>query len=203
MLMRIKVVVWIACLLPLSFIMYGALTQQLGPDPGKALADEFGLWALRLLLVALTLRPLRDISGKPQFVQIRRLVSLFAWFYASLHFAAGLFYVIGWSFADLLKAFSERRYITLGLLAWLLMLPLGLTSNRWSQRKLGLRWRALHRLVYPMAIFACLHFIWLVREDYRQPVLYALLLCLLLLWRVPVLRKMLLHSSNGRSQRVV
>lgn len=203
MLMRIKVVVWIACLLPLSFIMNGALTQQLGPDPGKALADEFGLWALRLLLVALTLRPLRDISGKPQFVQIRRLVSLFAWFYASLHFAAGLFYVIGWSFADLLKAFSERRYITLGLLAWLLMLPLGLTSNRWSQRKLGLRWRALHRLVYPMAIFACLHFIWLVREDYRQPVLYALLLCLLLLWRVPVLRKMLLHSSNGRSQRVV
>lgn len=203
MLMRIKVVVWIACLLPLSFIMYGALTQQLGPDPGKALADEFGLWALRLLLVALALRPLRDISGKPQFVQIRRLVSLFAWFYASLHFAAGLFYVIGWSFADLLKAFSERRYITLGLLAWLLMLPLGLTSNRWSQRKLGLRWRALHRLVYPMAIFACLHFIWLVREDYRQPVLYALLLCLLLLWRVPVLRKMLLHSSNGRSQRVV
>lgn len=203
MLMRIKVVVWIACLLPLSFIMYGALTQQLGPDPGKALADEFGLWALRLLLVALTLRPLRDISGKPQFVQIRRLVSLFAWFYASLHFAAGLFYVIGWSFADLLKAFSERRYITLGLLAWLLMLPLGLTSNRWSQRKLGLRWRALHRLVYPLAIFACLHFIWLVREDYRQPVLYALLLCLLLLWRVPVLRKMLLHSSNGRSQRVV
>lgn len=202
MLMRIKVVVWIACLLPLSFIMYGALTQQLGPDPGKALADEFGLWALRLLLVALTLRPLRDISGKPQFVQIRRLVSLFAWFYASLHFAAGLFYVIGWSFADLLKAFSERRYITLGLLAWLLMLPLGLTSNRWSQRKLGLRWRALHRLVYPLAIFACLHFIWLVREDYRQPVLYALLLCLLLLWRVPVLRKMLLHSSNGRSQRV-
>lgn len=203
MLMRIKVVVWIACLLPLSFIMYGALTQQLGPDPGKALADEFGLWALRLLLVALALRPLRDISGKPQFVQIRRLVSLFAWFYASLHFAAGLFYVIGWSFADLLKAFSERRYITLGLLAWLLMLPLGLTSNRWSQRKLGLRWRALHRLVYPLAIFACLHFIWLVREDYRQPVLYALLLCLLLLWRVPVLRKMLLHSSNGRSQRVV
>lgn len=203
MLMRIKVVVWIACLLPLSFIMNGALTQQLGPDPGKALADEFGLWALRLLLVALTLRPLRDISGKPQFVQIRRLVSLFAWFYASLHFAAGLFYVIGWSFADLLKAFSERRYITLGLLAWLLMLPLGLTSNRWSQRKLGLRWRALHRLVYPLAIFACLHFIWLVREDYRQPVLYALLLCLLLLWRVPVLRKMLLHSSNGRSQRVV
>lgn len=203
MLMRIKVVVWIACLLPLSFIMYGALTQQLGPDPGKALADEFGLWALRLLLVALALRPLRDISGKPQFVQIRRLVSLFAWFYASLHFAAGLFYVIGWSFADLLKAFSERRYITLGLLAWLLMLPLGLTSNRWSQRKLGLRWRALHRLVYPLAIFACLHFIWLVREDYRQPVLYALLLCLLLLWRVPVLRKMLLHSSNRRSQRVV
>lgn len=203
MLMRIKIAIWLACLSPLFFVIYGAINQQLGPDPGKALADELGLWALRLLLVVLLLRPLREITGKPQFVQVRRLVSLFAWFYASLHVAAGLFYVIGWSAADLLKAFNDRRYITLGMLAWLLMLPLGLTSNRWMQRSLGLRWRKLHRLVYPLAIFACLHFIWLVREDYRQPVLYALSLFLLLLWRVPAVRSAWLSLSNGLSQRTL
>lgn len=188
MLARIKIGIWVVCLLPLAWLIYLGVMQQLGPDPGKALSDNLGLWALRLLLVALLLRPLREITGKPQFVQVRRLVSLFAWFYATLHFAAGLFYVIGWSWQDLLKAFDERRYVALGLLAWLLMLPLGLTSNRWSQRTLGLKWRKLHRLIYPLAIFACLHFVWLVREDYWQPTLYAVFLLILLLWRLPLLR---------------
>lgn len=191
MLTRIKIGIWIVCLLPLFWLLWLATQAQLGPDPGKALTDNFGLWALRFLLVALLLRPLRELTGKHQFVQVRRLVSLFAWFYATLHFAAGSFYVIGWSWDDLLVAFDERRYITLGLLAWLLMLPLGLTSNRWSQRKLGLRWRKLHRLVYPLAILACLHFIWLVRDDFRQPFLYAALLVVLLVWRVPWLRELL------------
>lgn len=186
MLARIKFAVWVACLSPLAYLIYLAVTQQLGPDPGKALTDNLGLWALRLLLVALLLRPLREITGKPQFVQVRRLISLFAWFYASIHFLSGMFYVVGWSWLDLLTAFDERRYITLGLLAWLLMLPLGLTSNRWAQRRLGARWRKLHRLIYPLAILACLHFVWLVREDYRQAFFYSAILILLLIWRIPV-----------------
>lgn len=188
MLARIKIGVWIACLSPLVWLCWLAVQNQLGPDPGKALADNLGLWALRLLLATLLLRPLREATGKPQFVQVRRLIALFAWCYATLHFAAGMFYVIGWSWQDLLKAFDERRYITLGLLAWVLMLPLGLTSNRWAQRRFGRRWRQLHRLVYPLAVLACLHFLWLVREDYRQPALYALSLTFLLVWRLPPLR---------------
>jgi sulfoxide reductase heme-binding subunit YedZ len=188
MLTRIKIVIWLAGLMPLVWLIYLAATERLGPDPGKTLDDSLGLWALRFLLIALLLRPLREITGKPQFIQVRRLVSLFAWFYASLHFAAGMFYVIGWSWQDLLKAFDGRRYVTLGLLAWLLMLPLGITSNRWSQRKLGRRWRNLHRLIYPLVIFACLHFIWLVRSDYWQPALYAAFLIVLLCWRLPILR---------------
>ena len=187
MMVRIKIVIWLLCLVPLCWLIYLAATQQLGPDPGKLLSDNLGLWALRLLLVVLLLRPLREITGKPQYVQVRRLISLFAWFYASLHFLAGMFYVIGWSWADLAIAFDERRYITLGILAWLLMLPLGLTSNRWSQRRLGLRWRKLHRLVYPLAILACLHFVWLVREDYGQALFYSALLIVLLFWRLPVM----------------
>lgn len=195
MLTRIKVAIWVACLSPLIWLLWLATQAQLGPDPGKALTDNFGLWALRFLLIALLLRPLRELTGKPQFVQVRRLISLFAWFYASLHFAAGLFYVIGWSWTELLKAFDERGYITLGLLAWCLMLPLGLTSNRWAQRRLGVRWRELHRLVYPLAILACLHFIWLVRDDYRQPALYGISLAVLLCWRVPWVRDMFRRSN--------
>jgi|SRR5690606_21774715 len=199
MLVRIKFAVWGACLSPLAYLIYLAVTQQLGPDPGKALTDNLGLWALRLLLVALLLRPLREITGRPQFVQVRRLISLFAWFYASTHFLAGMFYVIGWSWLDLLTAFDERRYITLGMLAWILMLPLGLTSSHWAQRKLGVRWRKLHRLIYPLAIFACLHFVWLVREDYRQAFLYCAILILLLAWRVPYFRwfRRLISRSNA------
>jgi sulfoxide reductase heme-binding subunit YedZ len=95
------------------------------------------------------------------------------------------FWVVGWSAAELLAAFSEKTYIILGMLAWLLMVPLGVTSNRWSQRRLGKDWRRLHRAIYLLAILACLHFIWLVRSDYWQPALYAFALFALLIWRSP------------------
>lgn len=91
MLWLIKLVVWLLCSLPLAWIIYLSGTMQLGPDPGKALADELGLWALRLLLVVLSLRPLREITGRPQFVQVRQSRLLFAWSYATLHFCAGMF----------------------------------------------------------------------------------------------------------------
>jgi len=143
------------------------------------------LWALRLLLITLLLRPLRDITGNVVFIRVRRLVGLFCWFYATLHFAASLFYVIGFSWAELIKAFSEKTYIILGLLAWLLLLPLGVTSNRWAQRRLKRHWLSLHRTIYIVTLLACLHFIWLVRSDYWQSALYFAFLLVLLLWRLP------------------
>jgi len=181
----IKSAIWFFSLLPLAWVFYAGNANLLGPDPGKAVVDTLGLWALRFLLITLTLRPLRELTGRSIFIQVRRLLGLFAWFYASLHFAAGVFYVIGWSWQDVLRAFDERTYITLGILAWLLMLPLGITSNRWFQRRLGGRWRRLHQLIYPLAILACLHFLWLVRSDYWQPALYAAMLAVLLFWRWP------------------
>lgn len=180
-----KTAIWLFALSPLAWLLYAASANQLGPDPGKAVTDNFGLWALRFLLITLLMRPLRELTGKPVFIRVRRLLGLFAWFYASLHLFSATFYVIGWSWQELLKAFDERTYITLGMLAWLMMVPLGLTSNRWAQRRLGRRWRRLHQLIYPLAILACLHFIWLVRSDYWQPALYAGLLLVLLLWRLP------------------
>ncbi|HET8711718.1 MAG TPA: protein-methionine-sulfoxide reductase heme-binding subunit MsrQ [Spongiibacteraceae bacterium] len=181
----IKLAIWFAALTPLSMAIYLGINNQLGPDPGKALVDTFGLWALRLLLITLLLRPLCDITHKSIFIRVRRLVGLFCWFYATLHFAAAVFYVIGYSWVDLVKAFSEKTYIILGLFAWVLLLPLAVTSNRWSQLRLRRRWVVLHRAVYLIAIFACLHFLWLVRSDYWQPAVYSVLLLLLLAWRLP------------------
>lgn len=190
MIRLIKGVIWLLALLPLGWSLWLGFHDQLGPDPGKALVDDLGLWALRILLITLLMRPLREATGISVFIQVRRLLGLFAWFYATLHFAAAIFYVVGWSIPELLKAFSEKTYIVLGLLAWLLMLPLGITSNRWSQRRLRERWRRLHRLIYPLAIFACLHFIWLVRSDYWQPALYVSMLAVLLLWRIPKIARL-------------
>jgi sulfoxide reductase heme-binding subunit YedZ len=194
----IKLIIWIASLTPLSWLLYLGVNNQLGPDPGKALVDGLGLWALRLLLITLLLRPLREVTGNVVFIRVRRLIGLFCWFYATLHFAAGLFYVIGYSWAEITKAFSERTYIILGLLAWLLLLPLGITSNRWAQRRLGRRWARLHRAIYLIAVLACLHFIWLVRSDYWQPALYFFLLMVLLAWRTPLLHGLISERLRVR-----
>lgn len=180
-------------------MIYAGLNNQLGPDPGKALVDGLGLWALRLLLITLCLRPLRDITHQPIFIRVRRLIGLFCWFYASLHFAAGIFYVIGYSWADLLKAFSEKTYIILGLIAWLMLVPLGVTSNRWFQRRLGLRWVELHRLIYFVVVLACLHFIWLVRSDYWEPLLYFVFAISLLVCRIPKVNRALLDRRRAQN----
>jgi sulfoxide reductase heme-binding subunit YedZ len=201
MIAAIKSGIWLLALTPLSWALWQGFNSELGPDPGKALVDSLGLWALRLLLITLLLRPLREITGQSIFIQVRRLLGLFAWFYASLHFFAGIFYVIGWSVPELVKALSEKTYIILGFFAWLALLPLGVTSNRWAQRRLGRNWRRLHQFIYPLAILACLHFIWLVRSDYWQPALYALFLTILLAWRSP-LRSRLFAGRAQNNQRV-
>lgn len=196
----VKAFIWLFATSMLGSVVWLGLNNQLGPDPGKTLSDTLGLWALRFLLLTLLARPLFDLTGQPIFLQVRRLLGLFCWFFACLHFAAGLFYVIGFSYSELLKAFSEKTYIILGLLAWLLLLPLGITSNRFALRKLGRRWRRLHQLIYPLSIFACLHFLWLVRSDYWEPTFYCLLLTILLCWRAPKFRLLRENRSARRTQ---
>lgn len=185
----LKLLIWVVALGLLGRIVWLGVHNQLGPDPGKVLSDNMGLNALRFLLATLFMRPLFDLTGSAMFLQLRRLLGLFSWVFASLHFAAGLVYVIGFTYPELLKAFSERTYIVLGLLAWLMMFPLGVTSNRWAQRKLGRRWSRLHRLIYPLSVLACLHFLWLVRSDYWEPTFYCVLLTVFLCCRVVPLRE--------------
>lgn len=192
----LKGAIWLCALTIIARLLWLGLNNQLGPDPGKDLTDSFGLWALRFLLMTLCMRPLFDLSGKAVFLQVRRLLGLFTWFFATMHFAAGLFYVIGISYPEIVKALAEKTYVVLGFAAWCLLVPLGVTSNRFAQRKLGRRWRQLHRLIYPAALIACLHFLWLVRSDYLEPAFYCLLCVILLCWRLRFLRKMASPRAN-------
>lgn len=172
-------------LLPLAFLLWNALNDRLGADPIAALTHQTGDWALRLLLLGLALSPLRQLLRQAWPIRFRRLIGLYAFFYASLHFAVYLFLDLGsgyWSQigADILK----RPFITVGFSAWLLLIPLAATSNHWMMRRLKKNWQRLHRLVYAIAVLAVLHFWWLVKSDIREPMLYAAILLGLLAFRI-------------------
>jgi len=158
--------------------------DALGPDPVAAIEHELGLWALRLLLLTLAVTPLRQLSGQAVLLRFRRMLGLYAFAYASLHFAAYLVLDLrGW-WTLVFEEIAKRPYITVGFAAWLLLVPLAITSTRGWMRRLGRNWGRLHRLVYAIAVLAVLHFWWIVKSDYREPLLYATILALLLGWRL-------------------
>ena len=158
--------------------------DALGPDPVAAIEHELGVWALRLLLLTLAVSPLRQLTGQAVLLQFRRMLGLYAFAYASLHLVAYLALDLrGW-WTLVFEEIAKRPYITVGFAAWLLLVPLAVTSTRGWMRRLGRRWGQLHRLVYAIAVLAVLHFWWIVKSDYREPLLYAGILAVLLGWRV-------------------
>lgn len=180
----LKVLVWLACLYPFASLVYRAVFTSLGPDPTHTITFWTGLATIRLLVISLAITPLRRLSPRLSWlIRFRRLLGLFAFFYASLHL---LTYVGLYSYfdvraigADILK----RRYVTAGMAAWVLLLPLALTSTKWSIRKLGKNWQKLHRLVYVAAILGVIHFWWLVKSGVRTPLTITLILGVVLLSR--------------------
>ncbi len=165
---------------------YLAVTQAAGPDPGKFLVDNLGQGALILLLLTLCMTPLRQLSGWGGWLAVRRQLGLWCFGYAAMHLSGYLLFILGWRLDRLLDDLRERPYIVVGALALLLLLPLALTSNRFSQRRLGRRWRQLHRLVYLVLLLALLHMFWVVRSDLAEWAIYTGIgLCLLLL-RLPI-----------------
>lgn len=155
----------------------------LGADPVAAIEHETGIWALRLLLLTLAITPLRRLTGQPLLLQFRRMLGLYTFLYACLHLAAYLVLDLGGYWTQLFEDIAKRPYITVGFLAWLLLVPLAVTSTRGWMRRLGRRWGQLHRAVYAIGVLAVLHFWWLVKSDIREPALYAGILALLLGWR--------------------
>jgi sulfoxide reductase heme-binding subunit YedZ len=157
--------------------------DALGADPVAEIEHRLGLWALRFLMLALAVTPLRQLTGKPLLVRFRRMLGLYAFFYVCLHFAAYLGLDLRGYWAQVFEDIAKRPYITVGFAAWLLLLPLALTSTTGWIRRLGRNWARLHKLVYAVGVLAVLHFWWLVKSDIREPALYAGILAVLLGWR--------------------
>jgi sulfoxide reductase heme-binding subunit YedZ len=169
----------------LLWLVWRVLQADLGPNPVETLEHQTGLWALRLLLATLAMTPLRQLIGRVEPIQVRRLLGLWAYAWVTAHFAIYLTFDLEWSAAALAEDLVKRTYITLGFAGWLLLLPLALTSTRGWQRRLKRRWQSLHRLIYPAVILGGLHFLWLVKSDLREPLLYLGILALLLGLRKP------------------
>ncbi len=165
---------------PLARLVRGALADTLGADPVAALTHGTGDWALRLLLLSLAMTPLRRLLGQAWPIRFRRLIGLYAFFYACLHLSIYLVLDLGGYWTQIFEDIAKRPYITVGFSAWLLLLPLAVTSTRGWIRRLGRRWGQLHRLVYVAGGLAVLHYLWLVKSDLREPLLYATVLALLL-----------------------
>jgi sulfoxide reductase heme-binding subunit YedZ len=180
----LKPVVFLLALAPFAWLVFRGLTNRLSVNPIEDITLTTGIWALRLLLVSLAVTPLRRITGWNQVIQYRRMLGLFAFFYASVHLLTYLVLDQGLAFEYIVPDIVKRPYITAGMTAFLLMVPLALTSTKGWIRRLGRRWQLLHRLVYASAIAACFHFIWKVKVVIGEPVYYAAILALLLAFRI-------------------
>jgi sulfoxide reductase heme-binding subunit YedZ len=180
----VKPIAFAAASIPAAALAYGFYTNDLTANPGDYLTDQTGSWALALLVISLGVTPLRRISGWNDAIRLRRMLGLFAFFYATLHM---LTWVVFFHFFDvdfMVEDVVERPYITIGMATFLILLVLAVTSNRFSIRKLGRRWGKLHRLVYVAAITAVIHFWWLVKADTTEPQRWAAAVGALLGFRV-------------------
>ena len=198
----LKSVVWLACLYPLARLLWLFRTDGLGPNPIEEVTHSTGDAALIILLAALAVTPLRRATGWNELASLRRPVGLFAFFYATLHLLTYVVLDQYFAFEYILDDIAERPYITVGTAAFLLLVPLAITSTKGWIRRLGKRWTKLHRLVYVSAALAVLHYIWLVKADLRRPLVFAAILAALLLLRTPPARAALERLRATRRARL-
>jgi methionine sulfoxide reductase heme-binding subunit len=185
-----KPIVWLACLAPLALLIYDGFTDNLTANPIEKITNTTGIWTLRLIVATIAITPLRWLTGINQLINYRRLVGLFAFFYASMHFTTYVvttFFIGGFSNFDasgLWEDLVKRPYITAGFTAFVLMIPLAITSTAgWIRRLGGKKWNLLHRLIYITALAAVLHYFWKVKLDTTSPVYYGIGVAVLLGFR--------------------
>ena len=180
-----KVAVFLACLGPLANLGWKAYRDALGANPIEVITHSTGDWTLRFLLITLAITPLRKLSHQPWLIRFRRMLGLYAFFYGCLHFTTYLWLDQFFDWANMVKDVGKRPFITAGFTGFVLLIPLALTSTSWAVRKLGgRRWQWLHRLIYVSATAGAIHFLWLVKKDISEPLIYAGVLAVLLLYRV-------------------
>jgi len=177
----IKIGVFLLCLFPLASMVWGFYADTLGANPIEAITHSTGDWALRLLLISLAVTPLRQIAKRPWLIRLRRMLGLYAFFYALLHFTTYLWLDQFFDWTGIAHDILKRPFITVGFAAFVLLIPLAATSFNAAIRALGGRkWQALHRSVYAIGILCVVHYWWLVKRDITQPAIYALILIALL-----------------------
>jgi sulfoxide reductase heme-binding subunit YedZ len=180
----LKPAIFLACLTPLASLMWKALHAQLGANPIEKITHTTGDCTLTFLLITLSVTPLRKLTRQYWLIGVRRMFGLFAFFYGTLHLMTWVWPDKGFDVHDMLADIAKRKFITVGMTAFALMIPLALTSTKWSIRKLGgKRWQALHRLIYFSAAAGVIHYIWLVKADLKKPLEYASVLAVLMLYR--------------------
>jgi sulfoxide reductase heme-binding subunit YedZ len=185
----LKVVIWLLCLTPLGILTLEFVQDRLGANPIERITHLTGFFGLTFLVVTLAITPLRRLSGWNSAIKLRRLIGLFGFFYVCLHFLTYLILDHFFDWRTIVEDIVERPYITVGFTALLLLIPLAFTSTKGWIRRLGKRWQMLHRLVYVAAGLGVLHFFWKEKADTREPLIFAGVLAILLLFRVPVLLK--------------
>jgi methionine sulfoxide reductase heme-binding subunit len=182
-------VLFVLLAIPALALLYGAFTDGLGANPVERITHETGEWALRLLIVTLSITPLRRWTGRLWLTRLRRLLGLYGYFYVCLHLLTYMWLDQFFDWITIVEDVVERPYITVGFTAFCLLTPLAITSTDRMVRRLGgRRWRTLHRAAYVAALLGCLHFLWLVKADIVEPLIYAGILGVLLIARVPFRR---------------
>ncbi len=190
------------CLGPLAWLIWAAFTDNLSANPIDDITDTTGRWTLRFLLITLSITPLRKITGWTSLIRFRRMLGLFAFFHSILHFTTWILLDKFFDIDEMVKDVALRPFITAGFTAFVLMIPLAVTSTKkWISRLGGRRWQALHRLIYVSAIGGVLHYTWLVKLDWTYPFQYAAVLAVLLGYRIWTAFQSRLASNNRGALR--
>jgi methionine sulfoxide reductase heme-binding subunit len=201
----LKTVVFVAALIPLVFLAYRTYTNDLGVNPAETLQLETGGWALKFLVITLAVTPVRRLTGWNRIIQYRRMLGLFAFFYACLHVLTYIVLDKYFAFGEMMADVVKRPFITAGFVAFVAMVPLALTSTKGWIRRLGRRWLILHRLIYVSGAAAAVHFVWKVKVAIGEPVYYAVAVAILLgfrvVWQLRSARALRIHVSTSQLTR--
>ena len=187
-----KVLIFALCLLPFARLVWAALNERMGPNPIEFVTHKTGDWTLIFLVLTLSVTPARKLFGLPELIRFRRMLGLFAFFYAFLHFSTWIGLDKFFDLTEMLHDVKKRPFITMGFTGFVLMIPLAVTSTAgWIRRLGGKRWLKLHRLIYGTAVAGVVHYYWLVKSDVRKPVFYGTVIAILFLLRIGFLLSLL------------
>ena len=181
-----KTLVFFLSLWPLYVISYQIIFNQLGPEPVDRIINHFGEWTLIFILLTLSMTPLKKITKSVEWIKFRRMLGLFTFFYASIHMLSYVGLDYRFDFEPLINDVLKKKFIFIGFSAWLLLIPLAVTSSEKMVRLLKQNWKKIHRLIYIIGIFGVLHYIWLSKTIFFKPLIFLILLIILLLFRIKI-----------------